>query len=443
MPELHPYQLRMATFIVEHPGAMIWAEVGLGKSAAALTALRTLKPSGVLIVAPKRVAEHVWLAERALWAPQMPMEVVRGTQAQRMRLAASACPVKVISRDNLKWLVDNFKDKWRWPVLVLDESQSFKDPSTQRFKALKKILPFVERVVELSATPASENLLGLWSQAYLVDRGMRLGRTYTAYKDAFFTVGYDGFSQHLRTGAEAKIYDRVADIAVSLLVDDYLTLPDKILNRVGVYMSDDEQAVYDELEREALLQIANGESIVAVNAAVLWGKLHQLASGAVYDEGRGVHVFSDAKIDALREIVDGTNDNVLVFYAYRHEAERIRAAVGAEELDVERWCAGKQRVAIAHPDSAGAGLNLQSGGHTIVWFAIPASNGLYTQANGRLHRQGQQHPVVVHHLIAAGTSDEVVMATLGRKQMTQLELLRCVAMKKAPEGAPEIRPEDF
>ena len=427
--KLHDYQLRMAEHMVEHRGAMCWSEVGLGKTAATLQALRMMKARGepiqVLIVAPKRVSEHVWEAERDLWAPKMPMLVIKGNPAQRLRALRTPCAVKVIGRDNVKWLVDELKERWPFNVLVVDESQGFKSPSTARFKALRRVK--FDRVILLSATPASEGLLGLWSQCYLADRGERLGKTYTAYTNAFFVGDYMGWNLTPRPNAEKEIHARVKDITVAMRAEDYLDLPERVNSNTVVEMLPGELRVYEQLRRDALLPIANGEPITAANAAVLWGKLHQLSGGAIYDEGKDVHVFSNAKLAGLQDVIEGANGNpVLVFYGYRHEIDRIQAATGAELLDVDRWNAGLQKVALAHPDSCGAGLNLQHGGSIAVWFTLPARLGQYIQACGRLHRQGQTRPVFLHHLVVAGTTDEVVLARLGEKSTTQVELLRAM-----------------
>ena len=429
--ELHDYQKRAAQFIVDHPSVMVWLDLGLGKTASVLTALSMMKARGermsVLVVAPKRVAEYVWEAEKGLWAPKMPMRVVSGTPEQRKRAMGCSEAVKVVGRDNVKWLVDEYKDRWPFNVLVIDESQSFKNPSSTRFKALRKVK--FDRRILMSATPASENLLGLWSQFFLADQGARLGRTYTGYKDAFFSADFMGWNLELRPGAKQNIYKRVQDITVAMRAQDYLELPERVDRTVAVHMSAPEMAEYGELEKEMLLPVASGEPITAANAAVLWGKLHQLAGGAIYDEDKQVHVFSNAKIDALEDLIEAANgEPMLVFYGYKHELERIKK-LGGEELDVDKWNAGKQRVALAHPASAGAGLNLQHGGATVVWFTLPASLELYTQACGRLHRQGQTKPVMVNHLVTQGTSDEVVLVRLGQKHIDQRELIQAMVKR--------------
>lgn len=437
MPTLHDYQKRMAEHIVANPASYQLAEVGLGKTAATLTAIRTLAEEmilcSVLVIAPKRVAESVWIAERDLWAPGLSMTVITGSPAERMRLMAKPSQVKVIGRDNVCWLVETYFKRWPFNVLVIDESQSFKDSGSKRFKALKKVRHIFDRVVLLSATPASEGLLGLWSQCYLLDGGERLGKSFSAYKQAYFVSDYMGWSWEPAKGAERKIFERIADISVSLKAEDYLTLPERIDNVIDVRFSVSELDTYRRLEKDYLLPITNGDDITAVNAAVLWGKLHQLSGGAVYDDKKEPVVFSDAKLEALADLIESANGSpVLVFYGYRHEVARIKAAVkGAEDLDVAKWNAGKQKVALAHAESCGAGLNLQHGGAIACWYSIPASLGQYTQACGRLHRQGQKNTVVIHHLIVKDTIDEDVMQALKDKATTQDRLINALKRRAA------------
>ena len=450
--EVLPYQHRIAEHIVNHPAALVWADIGLRKTATTLMALRQLRDAGelmaVLIIAPKRVRDWVWEQQKGVYEPTLDMRVIRGTPEQRKRAVAHPAMIKVASRDDVTWLVRTYGKRWPWNVVVIDEAQDFKEHGAMRFKALATVRQHFDRVIELSATPATEGLQGLWSQVYLADGGKRLGPSYTAFEQAFFTKDYMGFNMTPDPGAEEKIHARVADLAISLSADDYLSLPPYMPNVIEVEMTPEEQARYDELEREELLQVG-ADSVTVVNAAVMWGKLRQIATGAVYSDDKTLIEFSSAKIEALAEIVAGTNDNLLVFYGYRHEVDRIlRAFPQAQELDEELWCAGRQRIALAHADSAGAGLNLQTGGHTIVWTMPPASLRQYLQANGRLRRGDQQHPVVVHELVAVGTTDVDVRENRLNKQLGQTALLNHVALarrknKKAPEGAPIIRPEDF
>ena len=427
--KLHEYQNRAADFVVENPASFLMLEVGLGKTASTLTSIKKLLAMGdvhnVLVIAPKRVAENVWLDERDIWTPGMSMMVVTGSPADRLKAMMSKTRVKVIGRDNVTWLVDNFAKKWPFDMLVIDESQSFKDASSKRFKSLKKVAHLFDRVALLSATPCAEGLMGLWSQVFLADSGKRLGKSFTAFKQAYFQADYTGWSWEPIPQAEEQIRNRIADMTISMQAKDYLQLPDRIDNVVKVTMSSSEMDTYTRMERDYLLPIANGEAITAANAAVLWGKLHQLSGGSMYAEDKTPVHFSDVKIDALKDVIESANGApVLVFYGYRHEVDRIKKAIkGAAEIDVAKWNAGKQPVALAHAESCGAGLNLQHGGAIAVWYSIPASLGQYIQACGRLHRQGQKQTVVIHHLVTEGTIDEDVMTALSDKAEGQERMI--------------------
>lgn len=420
MKKLHNYQIKSADHIIKNKFSYLMLEVGLGKTASTLTALNTLFNSGdvisALVIAPKRVAESVWLEECQMWSPDITMTVIKGTPAERLKLIKSKSQIKVIGRDNIKWLIDNFEKKWPFDCLIIDESQSFKDPSSQRFKAIKKVRKHIDRVILLSATPCSEGLMGLWSQVYIGDGGQRLGKSFTAYKQAFFESDFMGWKWEPRKGSETALFSRIEDVSISMTADDYLTLPERVNNVIAVKMSDAEMAIYQKMEKDYILPVLDSE-IIAANAAVLWGKLHQLSGGAMYDADRNPVYFSDVKIEALNELIESANGQpVLVFYGYRHELDRIKKAIkGSQELDVVKWNKGLQPVALAHAESCGAGLNLQHGGNIAVWFSIPASLGQYIQACGRLHRQGQTKSVIIHHLIAEGTIDEDVMAALKDK----------------------------
>lgn len=408
MKKLHDYQNRVAQFIIDNPKAFCILDVGLGKTAATLKAIEQLDVK-VLVVAPKLVAEKTWPEENATWTPQTSLVVAKGTVKQRIDALNKNAKITVIGRDNLAWL-HNYT-QFKFDMLVIDESQSFKDPSSKRFKALKNM--GFSRVVLLSATPVSEGFLGLWSQVFVLDRGVALGKSYTAYKQAYFDADYMGWSHTLKKGFDKVILKRIEKLSISMRAEDYLELPPRVDNFIKVEMP--EMDVYKDLEKNFILELQD-DAITAANAAVLWGKLHQLAGGAIYSELGEVNQFSTAKIDALCELVEANNGApLLVFYNYKHEADRIIKAVKAERLDVDKWNKGLQKVAIAHPDSCGAGLNLQAGGSAVCWFSLPPSRGDYIQANGRLHRQGQTKPVVVHHLVTQGTIDERVIEILDSK----------------------------
>lgn len=436
--QLHEYQQRGAEFIRQNPSSYMALDVGLGKSATTLTAIdRLLTDCDImtpLVIAPKRVAEHTWPTECATWANGRSLRVITGTPKQRLAAVMGPEEIKVISRDNVQWLVDTFEGRWPFDCLVIDEAQNFKDASSKRFKALKKVRKHFERVILLSATPATESLLGLYSQLFLMDGGKRLGKTFSSFRDAFFVGDYMGWSYELRPGAEVQIRERIADVFYTLRAEDYLTLPARIDNLIDVELSPIDLREYRQLEKEYILPLSD-TPVTAANAAVLAGKLLQLSGGAVYDEEKRVRILNNAKIDALAELIDSANGNpVLVFYSYKHERDRILKKIhGSADLDVDLWNAGKQSVALAHPQSAGAGLNLQAGGNVICWYSLPWSLELYIQANGRLHRQGQKNAVVINHLITKDTIDEAVLVALHDKHAGQESLLN--ALKKRIEGA--------
>jgi SNF2 family DNA or RNA helicase len=430
-PSLHAYQHRAADHVIANNAAALFLDVGLGKSAATLTALRRMFDTGeilsALVIAPKTVAEETWPTERGIWAGDVPMRLITGTPKERMAAVMDPAPLHVIGIDNVSWLVEMFSGKWPYDTVILDESQKFKDPSAKRFKALKKVRKHFERVILLSATPASESLMGLWAQVFLTDGGQRLGKTFTSFKEAFFACDYMGWNWAPRPGAEQAIHQRISDMALSMRAEDYLDLPERIDNRIEVHLDNASRRAYAALERDYLMQY-RGEVVTAANAAVLAGKLLQLTSGQVYDEDRNVVEVHEGKINALEALVDAMNGNpLLVFYQFRHEVDLIEARIkGAEPIDVTRWNRGEQKVAYAHPKSAGAGLNLQHGGATMCWYSLPWSLDLYIQACGRLHRQGQKRSVVIHHLIVPESIDEDVMVALAAKKDGQDRLLEAL-----------------
>lgn len=426
--KLHLYQERAVEWIINNTGAGLYLDCGLGKTASTLTAIDRLVADGevfsVLVVAPKRVAEHTWLQERDKWAKRLRMTVICGDQKERVRKVFEPTEIHTISFDNLPWLVDTFGKKWPYDMLVLDEASGVKNPASKRFKSLKKVRKEFSRVVILTGTPAPNSLLDIWGGVFLLDGGERLGRTFTVFKQAYFESDFMGWKFSPRNGAEAEIHGRISDICMSMTAADYLTLPDRIDNIVPIYLTPSERQSYETLKRDFVLP-ASPSVITAANAAVLCGKLQQLSSGEIYDEERNVITIHSQKIEALNEIIDAAQCRpVLVFYQFQHERDRILAAIkGAEELDVPKFMRGEQLVAIAHPASAGHGLNLQSGSSEMVWYSVPWSLELYQQACARLHRQGQTKTVVIHHIIGQETIDQDVMAALKDKATTQDRLI--------------------
>lgn len=433
--DLHGYQNRAIEMMLGNPKAYLALGMGLGKTVSVLTALADLKERGekplALIIAPKRVAETVWCQEVEKWAHLSGLKVslVAGSASQRalaIRTDVDAC---VIGRDNIAWLIGHLKS-WPFNILVIDEASSFKDASSKRFKALKRVRGLVERCWLLSGTPGS--LLDLWPQYFLLDGGERLGRTLTAYRTAYFDQDFMGWNWTIKPGSEAVIHRKIADITVSMSAEDYLTLPDRIDNRITVRLTDSARSDYTRLQRDYLLQVG-GSTLTAANAAVLAGKLLQLSNGAIYDEDRNPIEIHQEKLNALDDVVESMQGNpLLVFYLFRHDVARIKASYPkARELktaqDVADWNAGKIGMLIAHPASCGHGLNLQGAdGSAAVWFGMPWSLELYQQANARIHRQGVKHTVVVHHLLTEASIDEDVMAALQSKADSQGRLLNAL-----------------
>lgn len=405
-------------------------------------------------MAPKKVAEATWTVEAQKWDHLQHLRVisVMGTAKQRIRALHTPGDVWVVGRDNVQWLVDYYRNDWPFDMVVLDESTSFKNPSSKRFKALRLVRSRIRRMVLLTGTPAPNGLEDLWAQIYLLDGGQRLGRTITEYRKIFFRQDPSWPGQPYRTyspltGADEQIRRLISDICVSLKAEDYLQLPERIENMVPVALDDAARKAYKRLEREMLLEV-DESTITAQTAAVLNGKLLQLCSGAVYDTaGNPVHIH-DCKLEAFDELMEQLGgEHTLVFYWFQHERDRLlerlskagrRVRVYSEAADADAWNAGEVDVLLAHPASCAYGLNLQAGGHHIVWYGYPNWNlEMYQQANARLHRQGQAYPVIVHHLVVQNGMDEDVVAALHVKGDGQEALMQALKLriKKARESA--------
>ena len=395
--------------------------------------------SRVLVIAPKRVAEDTWSREHAKWdhLKDLRISLVTGTAAQRKKALAADADIYVIGRDNVVWLTQ-ILPSWDFDMVVIDELSSFKSNQAKRFKELRKVIPASRRVVGLTGTPSPNSLMDLWAELYLLDRGERLGKTIGCYREEYFrpgkTDGHVIYSWEPRKGAREKIERLISDICVSMSAEDYLELPERIDVEVPVTLSVDERKVYEQMEREQVIDLDGDDAIVALNAAAVMNKLLQMANGAVYTESGGVVKIHEAKLDKLEEIVDTAGEPVLVFYSYKHDKDAIQRRIkGAREIkspkDIADWNSGKIPVLIAHPASVGYGLNLQDGGHVIVWYGLTWSLEQYQQANARLYRQGQQKPVIVHHLITEGTVDEQVMRALKAKDTSQAALLTALKEK--------------
>jgi len=437
----HEYQKFAVAKILEQEAVGLFMDMGLGKTVCALTAMHellfeTFEAEKILIIAPLRVAQCTWPDEVAKWDHLRRIKIIPviGSWKDRQRALRTKGRVYAINRENVVWLVDHVGADWPFDTVIIDELSSFKSPKARRFRALRKVRPYIKRVVGLTGTPAPNSYMDLWAQIYLLDQGARLGPTVTGYRHSYFepdkSNGQVVYSWAMKQGAGEVIEEKLKDLCVSLTAADYLQMPDRIDNVVKVHLSPATKAVYDKFERELLLDIDLSQ-IVANNAAVLTGKLLQLSNGAVYDTEHAPQWIHDEKLDALGDLLEGSAGKpVLVFYSYRHDLKRIRARFGGATLDaadgVKKWNEGKTPLLLAHPASAGHGLNLQAGGNIIVWFGLPWSLELYQQANARLHRQGQTQAVVIHHIIAAGTMDERVLDILQKKGSGQSGLIEAL-----------------
>ena len=437
----HEYQKYATEFILKHPVAAVLLEMGLGKSVITLTALFELcldcfLIGKVLVIAPLRVARDTWPSEIKKWdhLKGLTYSVVVGTAAERKAALQKKADIYIINRENLDWLVNSSGYPFNFDMIVIDELSSFKSWKAKRFKSLLKVRPKVKRIVGLTGTPSSNGLMDLWAEFRVLDLGERLGRYITRYREAYFVPDKRNaeivFSYKPVPGAEEQIYKRIEDITISMKSCDYLELPECIINEVPVIMSEKEQEIYDRFKDDMVAKI-KGKEIDAVNAAVLSGKLLQMANGAVYDDEKNSLLIHDRKLDALEDLIEGANGKpILIAYWYQHDAVRIKSRFDVREIktskDIEDWNAGRISAAIIHPASAGHGLNLQSGGSTLIWFGLTWSLELYQQTNARLHRQGQTDTVVIHHIIARGTIDEQVMKALRQKEKTQNALIDAV-----------------
>lgn len=435
----HDYQKRAIERIKQQTHIGLFLDLGLGKTSITLTAIQDLindfAVRKVLVIAPKRVAEDTWSREHQKWDHLQDLRIskVLGDAKQRTAALRADADIYVMGRDNTVWLCES--GMFDFDMVVIDELSSFKNPQAKRFRSLRKVISKVQRVVGLTGTPSPNGLMDLWAEMYLLDRGERLGRTIGAYREAFFrpgrSNGYVVYDYIPLRGAQDEIQRRISDICISMTAEDYLQLPERIDNVIPVRLSPEELTVYRQMEKEQLLQLKDDETVVALNAAAVMNKLLQIANGAVYTAEGTVARIHQQKLDALDEIIDTTDGPVLVFYSFRHDLEAIRdrfpeARMLETAKDISDWNAGKVRILLAHPASVGYGLNLQDGGHVIVWYGLTWSLELYQQANARLHRQGQKMPVIIHHLIAEGTVDEQVMKALKAKDTSQTALMNAL-----------------
>jgi SNF2 family DNA or RNA helicase len=437
---MHNYQLRAIEFIKNTKRCGLFLFMGAGKTTSTLTAISDLSDglliNKVLIIAPLRVANTVWKQEAIKWKHLQHLKINICTGSERERLAGfqTNADIYVINRENVDWLVNLYKTKWPFDCVIIDESSSFKDSGSRRFKALKKVSPFTNYMVLLTGTPSPNGLLDLWSQMYLIDFGQALGRTKTAYTQRFFESDYMGYKLTPIKGADTKIHSLIAPKILSMSAEDYLEVPEKIELVSKVVFDKKTLLAYRTFEKNLFAQLPDGEQIEAISAAVLANKLLQWCCGAVYlDESKNYSVIHDLKLDALEEIVDNNPDeNILVAYNFKSDLDRLQKRFKtARVLDKDPqtiidWNSGKIKMLLAHPASAGHGLNIQHGGSMIVWFGLNWSLELDQQFNARLHRQGQTKPVRIIRIIAEGCLDERVMDVLASKDKTQEKLIKAL-----------------
>lgn len=440
----HDYQQYAIDFIKNNEVAAVLLDMGLGKTSITLTAVNDLifdsfEVSKVLVIAPLRVARDTWPAEIKKWdhLKHLRYSVAVGSESERLAALRKEADIYIINRENVDWLVNKSKVPFNFDMVVIDELSSFKSHQSKRFKSLLKVRPFIKRIVGLTGTPSSNGLMDLWAQFRILDMGKRLGRYITHYRNAYFLPDKRSadriFTYKPADGAEQMIYDRISDITISMKSADYLKLPECIINEVPVFMDTKEKAIYETFKEDMVAKIKD-EEIDAANAAVLSGKLLQMANGCIYDEDKKAIKIHDRKLDALEDLIESANGKpLLVAYWFQHDLARIKERFPVREIktskDIEDWNKGKIPLAVIHPASAGHGLNLQTGGSTLVWFGLTWSLELYQQCNARLHRQGQTDTVVIHHIIAKGTIDEDVMAALQRKEKIQNALINAVKAK--------------
>lgn len=437
----HDYQKHCIDKIITTKKLGLFLDMGLGKTVTTLTAVKELKYNRfevrkVLVIAPKKVAEGTWSREASKWDHTKMLRVspVLGSQAKRIKALNTPADIYIINRENVCWLVDYYKNDWPFDMVVVDESSSFKSHKAKRFKSLSSVSGHIERMVLLTGTPSPNSLADLWSQVYLLDGGQRLEKRYTHFREKYFDPGqrngYVVFNYNAKPGSENAILSRISDICISMKASDYLQLPDVVDHEVPVVLDSKAVKAYYELEKQMVLQLPeDDEEISVTSAAALSNKLLQLANGAVYDDDHNYYEVHNCKIDAFLELIESLQGKpALVFYNFQHDKARILKALEKSKLrvrelktaaDEDAWNNHEVDILLAHPASSAYGLNLQEGGNHVIWFGLTWNYEQYTQANARLHRQGQTEKVIIHHLICSGTRDEDVMQTLKRKEDVQ------------------------
>ena len=443
----HDYQKYAIRYIEEHPIAAVLLDMGLGKTSITLTALSDLlfdsfEVHKVLVIAPLRVAKVTWGAEIGKWEhlKLLRYAVAVGTEEERLTALKSKADIYIINRENVQWLIEKSGVPFDFDMVVVDELSSFKNWQSKRFKAFMKVRPKVKRIVGLTGTPSGNGLMDLFAEFKLLDMGERLGRFITQYRTAFFMPdkrnGKIIYSYKPLSGAEDAIYDRIADITISMRAADHLKMPELISTQYEVELSEKECEKYEELKKDLVLQLPEHE-VTAANAASLTGKLSQMANGAVYADDESISEIHEKKLEALEDIIESANGKpVLVAYWFKHDVDRICRRLDTLKVEyarisspgsIEIWNKGEFAVGLIHPASAGHGLNLQSGGSHLVWFGLTWSLELYQQTNARLWRQGQtSETVVIQHIITKGTVDEQIIKALKSKDTSQSALIDAV-----------------
>lgn len=437
----HNYQNYAKDFILAHKVSALFLDCGLGKTITTLTAINELmydsfEISKVLIIAPLRVAQSTWKDEIEKWdhLNLLRYSIAVGDEKERLKALKQNSDIYIINRENVDWLVTKSGIDFNFNMLIIDELSSFKSHTSKRFKSLLKIRPYFERVVGLTGTPSSNGLMDLWAEFRVLDLGERLGRYITHYRNEYFLPdkrnGAVIFSYKPQPNAEERIYRRLADMTISMKSTEYLKMPELIPNDIEINLDEEDQIKYKKFKKEMVMTIQEKE-IDAINAASLSNKLIQLANGSIYDEDKKFYEVHNKKLDKLEEIIESANGKpVLVAYWFKADKERIEKRFKVREIktadDIKQWNKGMIDLALIHPASAGHGLNLQSGGSTLVWFSLTWSLELYQQTNARLYRQGQKDTVVIHHLITKNTIDEDIMKSIKRKDKTQKALMRAV-----------------
>lgn len=437
----HEYQKYCIDKMLEIKKIGLFLDMGLGKTITTLTAVKELKYNRfevqkILVIAPKKVAEGTWTKEKDKWEHTRMMRVsqILGSEAKRIRALNTPADLYIINRENVVWLVDYYRNAWPFDMVVIDESSSFKSHKAKRFKALASVSSRIGRMVELTGTPSPNGLEDLWAQVYLLDEGDRLGKRYTGFRERYFDPGDRGqnvvYNYKAKPGTEESILQKISDICISMKAEDYLQLPDITYHEIPVELDSKSRKAYTELEYKMVLELPEDEEEISVtSAAALSNKLLQLGNGAIYDEDRNYHEIHNCKIEAFLELIESLQGKpALVFYNFQHDKIRILKALEKSKLrirelkttqDEDDWNAGKIDLLLTHPASSAYGLNLQQGGNHVIWFGLTWNYELYTQANKRLHRQGQTEKVIIHHLVCTETRDEDVMKALSKKDDVQ------------------------